>query len=236
MILCRERLLPSLWGAATCGRRGEVQAVRRRIIDILKANGGATVAELAGQLHMAPVSVRHHLDILIGEDLVEAAGVRRRDGAGRPSQFYVLAPAASSLFPQRHGVLAGDVLAETKALLSEDEFQRLMRRLAEKTSRRAPSPAAGQSMEERLDEVTQFLTAEGYVARWERSDDCYVVQACNCPHMGVADHHPELCSMDQDMFQTLLPGAVRLESRVLDGSSQCTYIIPLSPVSNTPEA
>jgi predicted ArsR family transcriptional regulator len=213
-----------------------VQPVRRRIIEILKANGGATVAELAGHLDMAQVSVRHHLDILIGEDLVEASGVRRRDGAGRPSQLYALTVGAAKLFPQRHGVLASDVLAEMKALLPDDEIQHLLRRVAEKTSRRAPVTTAEQSMEERLDEVTQFLTGEGYVARWERSDDCYVVQACNCPHTGVADHHPELCSMDEVMFQILLPGSVRLESRVLDGSSQCTYVIPFSPMNKTPEA
>ena len=213
-----------------------MQPVRRRIIEILKANGGATVAELAGQLDMAQVSVRHHLDILIGEDLVEAAGVRRRDGAGRPSQLYALTAGAAKLFPQRHGALASDVLAEMKALLPNDELENLLRRLAERTSRRAPAMTADQTMEERLDEVTQFLTGEGYVARWERSDDCYVVQACNCPHTGVADHHPELCSMDQAMFQILLPGAVRLESRVLDGSSQCTYVIPLLPVHKAPEA
>jgi predicted ArsR family transcriptional regulator len=213
-----------------------VQPVRRRIIDILKENGGATVSELAGHLRMAQVSVRHHLDILIGEDFVEPAGVRRHGGAGRPSHFYVLTPEATKLFPQRYVVLAADVLAEMKDLLPEDEFERVLHRLAEKTSRRAPAAANGQPIEERLDDVTKFLTAEGYVARWEQSDDCYVVQACNCPHVGVADQHPELCRMDQDMFEILLPGAVRVESRVLDGSSQCTYIIPLSPASKPPEA
>jgi predicted ArsR family transcriptional regulator len=212
-----------------------VQPVRWHIVEILKANGGATVSELAGELSMAQVSVRHHLDILIGEDLVEAAGVRRRDGAGRPSQLYVLTPSAAGLFPQRHGALARDVLAEMKALLPDDELQELLHRLAEKTSRRAPATTAGQSMEERLDDVTGFLTGEGYVARWERGYDGYVVHACNCPHAGVADYHPELCSMDQVMFQILLPGAVRLESRVLDGASQCTYVIPLSPANKAPE-
>jgi predicted ArsR family transcriptional regulator len=217
-------------------REGAVQPVRMHIIEILKANGGATVAELAEQLGMAQVSVRHHLDILIGEDLVEAAGVRRHDGAGRPSQLYTLTPGAVRLFPQRHGALAGDVLAEMKALLPAEEFQRILLRLAEKTSRRAPAATGDQSLEERLDDVTEFLTGEGYVARWQRSDDCYLVQACNCPHSGVADHHPELCSMDQLMLQILLPGAVRLESRVLDGSSQCTYVIPLTAAHNSPEA
>jgi predicted ArsR family transcriptional regulator len=205
------------------------------IIEILKASGGATVAELAERLGMAQVSVRHHLDILIGEDLVEAAGVRRRDGAGRPSQLYTLTPGAVRLFPQRHGTLAGDVLSEMKALLPYDEFQRFLLRLAEKASRRAPVTTGGQSFEERLVDVTEFLTGEGYAARWQRSGDGYVVHACNCPHAGVADHHPELCSMDQLMFQILLPGAVRLESRVLDGSSQCTYVIPLAPVEQPAE-
>jgi predicted ArsR family transcriptional regulator len=213
-----------------------VQPVRRHIIEILKANGGATVAELAERLDMAQVSVRHHLDILIGEDFVEAAGVRRRDGAGRPSQIYVLTAGAAKLFPQRHGVLAGDVLAEMKALLPDEEMRSLLRRLAERTSRRAPTAMADQPIEERLDDVTEFLTAEGYVAQWQRSENGYLVHACNCPHAGVADHHPELCSMDQVLFQILLPGSVRLESRVLDGSPHCTYAIPPAPARKAPEA
>ena len=148
----------------------------------------------------------------------------------------VLHTNAVRLFPQRHGALAGDVLAEMKAFLPDDEFQRFLHRLAEKTSRRAPAATGDQPLEERLDDVTEFLTGEGYVARWERSGDGYVVQACNCPHAGVADHHPELCSMDQLMFQILLPGAVRLESHVLDGSLRCTYVIPLTPANRASEA
>jgi DNA-binding transcriptional ArsR family regulator len=61
-----------------------VQPIRRRITEILKENGSATVAELAEQLGIAQVSVRHHLDILIGEDMVEAVGVRPPGGASEP--------------------------------------------------------------------------------------------------------------------------------------------------------
>ena len=55
-----------------------MQPVRRRIAEILKAQGSATVAELSDQLAMAQVSVRHHLDILIGEDLVTLAEILKR--------------------------------------------------------------------------------------------------------------------------------------------------------------
>ncbi len=207
-----------------------MQSVRRRITEILKENGSATVAELADELGMAQVSVRHHLDILIGEDLVELTGVRRRDGAGRPSQVYALTPNATTLFPQRNAQLAASVLAEMKAVLPEDEVTLILLRVAERTAAEAPRPRENQTLEERLDEVAGFLTQKGYSARWESCDGHYELHACNCPYSGVAEEHPELCMMDNAMIARLLPDAVRAEcqqqrSHALDSANRCTYIL-----------
>lgn len=213
-----------------------MQTVRRRITEILKTNGTATVAELAEQLGMAEVSVRHHLDILVGEDLVLVAGVRRREGAGRPSQVYELTPEAAKLFPRRYDILADDMLAELKTLLPAQEIRNLLLRLAEKTSRGAPLALPGQTTAERLDQVTRFLCDMGYTAKWEARDGRYELHTCNCPYTSVADHHPELCMMDQAMIERLLPEAIRIESRVLDSSAGCTYAIALSEESNAKAA
>ncbi len=207
-----------------------MQSVRRRITEILKEHGSATVAELAGELEMAQVSVRHHLDILVGEDLVELTGVRRRDGAGRPSQVYTLTTNAQALFPQRNAQLAASVLTELKAVLSPDEVTQLLLRVAERTAAEAPRPAEEQSLEERLDQVTSFLTQKGYSARWEACDGYFELHACNCPYSGVADQHPELCMMDHAVINRLLPGAVRsdcirLHSHALDGANRCSYVL-----------
>jgi len=213
-----------------------VQTVRRRITEILKVSGTATVAELAEQLGMAQVSVRHHLDILVGEDLVQVAGVRRREGAGRPSQVYELTPEAAKLFPRRYDALAEGMLGEMKTLLPAQELRGLLVRLAEKTSREAPLASPGQTMAERLDQVTSFLCERGYNARWELRDGRYELHACNCPYTGVADRHPELCMMDQAMMQRLLPETFRIESRVLDGSTGCTYAIAPSETERVENA
>jgi predicted ArsR family transcriptional regulator len=207
-----------------------VQSVRRRITEILKEHGSATVAELADELRMAQVSVRHHLDILVGEDLVELTGVRRRDGAGRPSQVYALTSNALALFPQRNAQLAASVLTEMKAVLPREEVAHILLRVAERTALEAPRPAENQTLEERLDEVTHFLTQKGYNARWEHCDDHIELHACNCPYSGVAEEHPELCLMDNAMITRLLPDAVRadctrLHSHALDGTNRCTYIL-----------
>jgi predicted ArsR family transcriptional regulator len=210
-----------------------MQPIRHRIIEILKENATATVAELAGELGMAQVSVRHHLDILIGEDLVTASGVRRRNGAGRPSQIYTLAPGASKLFPQAHEALAGEMLREIKAILPPEEVKSMFRRLAERTAREAPTPRADQTLEERLDQVADFLSEKGYTARWEVRNGRYELQTCNCPYAGVADRHPEVCEMDHALVQFLVPGntSVRCEGSHVGGSARCTYVIELQPAA-----
>ncbi len=202
-----------------------VQPIRRRITEILKENGSATVADLADQLGIAQVSVRHHLDILIGEDLVEARGVRRHNGAGRPSQVYALTPQAIKLFPQRHDALAEGMLEEMKAALPADQVRSFFIRLAHKTADEMPPALPDQTLEERLEQISRFLTEKGYNARWEKKDDHYELYTHNCPYMGTADRHYELCLMDQELFQALLPGATRTQSRALHGASHCTYII-----------
>ena len=202
-----------------------MQPIRRRITEILKENTTATVAELASQLGIAQVSVRHHLDILIGEDYVQATGVRRHDGAGRPSQVYSLTDQAVSLFPQRHDAIADGMLTQMKAALPPEQVRTIVLRMAEKTAEEAPKAVPGQPVEERLNDIAEFLTEKGYDARWENCDGHYELHACNCPYIGVADHHPELCLMDQALIQELLPGAIRYETRALHGTSHCTYII-----------
>ncbi|MCX7670273.1 MAG: ArsR family transcriptional regulator [Anaerolineae bacterium] len=206
-----------------------MQPIRRRIIEILKENGSATVAELAQQLGIAQVSVRHHLDILIGEDMVEARGVRRHDGAGRPSQVYALTPQAARLFPQRHDAIAEGLLEEVKAALPSEQVRTFFIHLANKTAGEAPAALPDQSLEDRLEEVTRFLTEKGYNARWEEKDGHYELHAYNCPYMGTADRHHELCLMDQELLRALVPGATRRQARALHGTTHCTYIIEPNP-------
>jgi predicted ArsR family transcriptional regulator len=210
-------------------RSEAVQTVRRRITEILKENGSATVAQLADHLGMAQVSVRHHLDILVGEDLVELAGVQRHSGAGRPSQVYSLTPNAAKLFPQRHEALANNILAELKASLSSTEVRGILQRVAVRTAQDAPLPETDETLDERLDRVAQFLTEHGYNARWETADGRYELHVCNCPYAGVADHHPELCSMDGAMVQALLPSSVREHARIANGAPRCSYVIGAAP-------
>ena len=145
-------------------------------------------------------------------------------------RIYALTPSAAKLFPQRHEALANNILAEMKASLPSAEVRAILQRVAIRNAQEAPLPEADQSLEERLDRVAEFLTERGYSARWERKSGRYELYACNCPYAGVADHHPELCTMDGAMIQELLPGAVREHTRIANGAPRCSYIINIVPL------
>lgn len=193
----------------------------------MKENGSATIAELAHELGMAQVSVRHHIDILIDENLVQMVGVRRRDGVGRPSLVYGLTASAAALFPQRNAQLASSVLSELKAIMPEETVRNILARVADHMLRSAPAGDPDQPLEERLSDVVGFLTDKGFGATWEAENGRYVIHTSNCPYRGVAEQHPELCQMDHALIERMLPGAVRLPLNSTNGAARCSYMVTL---------
>ncbi|MEZ4610931.1 MAG: hypothetical protein R2838_11935 [Caldilineaceae bacterium] len=80
------------------------------------------MAELAEQLEMAPVSVRHHLDILQGDNLICVDRLERKGNVGRPRQVYALTDDANGISGQLCG-LAGHLVRQMKQVLPEAEVQ-----------------------------------------------------------------------------------------------------------------
>ena len=91
-----------------------MQATRQRILEILKDRNTATVEELAHDLGLTPVTIRHHLDILRSEGLVQAPQVKRRDTPGRPQHVYGLTEAADAYFPKNYAGFTDMMLHEMR--------------------------------------------------------------------------------------------------------------------------
>jgi predicted ArsR family transcriptional regulator len=200
-----------------------VQATRYRILEIIKEQGDVTVAELAQQLDMAPVSVRHHLDVLQGENLIASPRVRRRGTVGRPEQIYVLTEAAEEFFPSNTQNLALGLLDELKILLPAPALGVVFERMADKMAAEATPLPADASMEQRLDNAVKFLNERGYLARWEQDGESFVLFTLNCPYSGVADRHRELCRMDQRLMGQLLGYSPVPITRLSEGGCRCAY-------------
>ncbi|MBW7883569.1 MAG: ArsR family transcriptional regulator [Caldilineaceae bacterium] len=205
-----------------------MHAVRKHILEILKETGGASVADLAERLEMAPVSVRHHLDILQGDNLICVARVERTGNVGRPQQIYQLTEEAMDLFPNNYALLAAGVVRQLKQLLPPEQVRAVFHAMAHEIAEEAgPERLHGLPLEERLEEITAFLNEHGYLARWEVNEGeaggGYLLHKHNCPYAGVSGEHAELCVMDQMLVDELLGEPCFRTASVVENGHCCTY-------------
>ena len=215
-----------------------MHAVRKSILEILKETGGATVAELAERLDMAPVSVRHHLDILQGDALIRVGRVERNGTVGRPQQFYVLTADAATLFPDNFAALAEGLVRQLKSVLPPEQVQAAFQAIAREIAAESDlQDMAELPLERRLDRVADFLNQRGYLARWEPvSEDAgggYLLHKYNCPYAGISGEHRELCAMDQLLIDELVGRHCCRTGSVAENGKCCTYAVGTSATTST---
>jgi DeoR family transcriptional regulator, suf operon transcriptional repressor len=204
-----------------------MQETRQQILTILKEKGQATVDALAVSLDLTPITVRHHLSILLGEGYLTAQQVRRK--VGRPHYVYSLTDKASDLFPQGYHLLTDRLLEELKVMVGADGTQVLLSRLADKLAASIGPQIGGETVEERLDQAARLLVAEGFLARWEKTPDGYTFYELNCPYRRVIEHHPEVCAMDQRFLSAVLRISVQKIDCIVEGGERCSYRVHTNP-------
>ncbi len=205
-----------------------MQATRQRILEILKERGEATIDELSEALSLTSVTVRHHLDILRGEGLVEVPEVKRRATPGRPQYVYTLTDAADEHFPKNYAGFTNLMIAEIKERLEPAELDRILRGMAHRMVTEAPKPISGEPLEQRLDRLVGFLNSKGYIAKWEKSQDSdgYYLHTTNCPYHDISHNHSQVCVMDMTLISELLGTAPERVSWMAAGEFDCSYHIP----------
>lgn len=203
-----------------------MQSTRQEILEILKEDRQATVEDLARRLELTPMTIRHHLNVLQAQNLVVASKVRRSQKVGRPRLVYTLTEAAEELFPQGYGRLAHHLVSEVKDTLGAQETQAIFRRIAERIAKEAPAPTSNQSFEERLDEVKAFLEDLGFILRWEKGDEGYILTNINCPYRQVSRDYGELCIMDTELIGQLLNVEPRRTSQRKGDAPCCFLLVP----------
>jgi predicted ArsR family transcriptional regulator len=207
-----------------------MQVTRQRILEILKERGEATIDELSEALELTSVTIRHHLDILRGEGLVEVPEVKRRATPGRPQFVYTLTDAAGDYFPKNYAGFANLMISEIKGRLEPAELDRILRGMAHRMAADAPKPSPGESLEQRLTRLVNFLNQKGYIAKWEKSQegDSYFLHTSNCPYRDISHNHTQVCVMDTTLISELLGAVPERVSWMTAGEFECTYHIPSS--------
>jgi predicted ArsR family transcriptional regulator len=208
-----------------------MQQTRQHILELLREHGEATVEQLVEHLQarrgkITAVTVRHHLLRLQEDELITQPQLRHRSTPGRPQHVYMLTDKAQAHFPNNYQQLAQSLLSVMRAHVPPQGVNVILQDVAEQMSHAAHIPDL--PPREKMNAVVQYLTGQGYSARWEDSAEGFVLHTHNCPYHEIAQHEHALCDMDMRLVATLLGVVPRRISSITSGGASCAYLIPLA--------
>lgn len=198
---------------------------RSRVLRSLLLNQQRTVNELADAVGINPISVRHHVNKLEAEGLIQS--VEERHGVGRPRLVYSLTNKGMEQFPQRYLQLTLRLLEQLKSNLPEEVLGDLFKEVAEGIA----GDLTGQinldelSLKERLELLQEALVSEGFMVTLEEDEGNYYVVEASCPYHHVGENYPEVCVVDKELIAHFAASSPERIECILDGDKQCKYTI-----------
>lgn len=207
----------------TSGLPSKKRTTRDVILHSIKSLSHPTVEELAEVADVSPVTVRHHLNALLAEGVIEAATVRRK--VGRPYYVYALSEKGHELFPKRYVRLTNRLLDEMKDRLPQAVIDQLFDGVVENVLAEHRGEFEHLGLDERLDFLVELLAEEGFLCSWERTDSGFRIVEYSCPYVSIAGHHAEVCTFDRKLMDGILQLPVRQDSCVLQGGECCQFTI-----------
>lgn len=199
------------------------QSTRWAVIRALRALGRATVAQLAEQVGVKEMTIRHHLNSLHAEGLVTVEEQRR--AVGRPVHLYRLTEEAERLFPHAYHLLIDHLLDLLKQKLAPATVQMLLEALAHSLADEARREAAHLPAEERRAHLEAWLREHGLIVSWQQTDDGMRLVKYHCPYYIVGQRHPELCQVEETLIRAVLEAEVQRAACLLAGDGACTFVL-----------
>lgn len=200
-------------------------STREFVLRTLLTQPRRTINELATEVGISPISVRHHIASLEAEGLIK--GEDERHGVGRPRQVYFLTETGMEQFPTRYVRLTVRLLEHLKETMPGPMLKTLFTQMALDLAKDLSDGKETKdlSMAERLDLVKDLLRREGFSIEWEQLDDGYQIHEASCPYYFIGQNHPEVCAVDQVLISTVLSVPAEKVKCILNGDSSCTYLI-----------
>lgn len=199
------------------------QSTRDIVLQTIMLNPQSKIEDLAEAADISPVTVRHHLNALQVDGLIEVESVRRQ--VGRPYYVYSLSEQGQELFPQRYFSLTNRLLDELKNQLPQDVVNNIFVGVVRSMIDEHKDEFQSLSFEERLNYVIKLLAEEGFMAQWEKSDGGYKIIEYGCPYISMGQKHMEVCTFDKELMLTVLDAPIEQHSCMLNGDDCCQFSV-----------
>jgi predicted ArsR family transcriptional regulator len=204
----------------------QLPTTRRSILETLKRDGRAAIADLAGRLGMSGEAVRQQLLQLQREGWVEAVRDEAHEKrSGRPAAHYRLTGAGDHLFPKNYDILGVALLDAVSSHLGPDALSRVLSSMTETRAKQWAEQLDGKTMAEKLQALTAMYNPQDPYAHVENGSSGLRLVEQNCPYLNVAQERPVICSVSVSLLSSLLGVEVVREERFQDGDGRCVFRI-----------
>ncbi len=202
-----------------------INNTRNRVLRSLLLNQKRTVNELAESVDINPISVRHHVNKLEAEGLIQSE--EERHGVGRPHLVFSLTPKGMEQFPQRYLQLTLRLLEQLKSNLSEKVLGNIFKEVAESIARDLTHNVNLEDLDlkERLELLQEVLTSEGFMVNLQEEEGNFYIVEASCPYHHVGEDFPEICIVDHELIAYFAGTTPKRIECILDGDKQCKYLI-----------
>lgn len=171
---------------------------------------GVTAADTARHFDLHANVARHHLDKLASGGHLEVEVAKPDGGVGRPSKRYrATRPRVRLEVSVRHDDVLVSLLGRALAMLPREAAEQMAEEVGVeygKAMAAAIDPGeTHRSYQGALHAVADALSAHGFAARAERTDDEeYQIVAQHCPFGDAVVEHPVICAVDRGMVRGML--------------------------------
>ncbi len=201
-----------------------MQSAKRKIMDLLRMNGGMTTSELSGLLGISATAVRRHLNALEVQGLVCHRAVQK--GMGRPSFVYALTVGASGVFRQDYATFAASILQELTELGNNVKLDDLFDRRQKRRRQQYVNLTKGETLNDRVASLARLMDNEGRMTTWQQlGENRFVLREHSCPFRWSRGKFDHPCRYTVSLLQQTLKAKVRRVSHIFQGDVACAYEI-----------
>ena len=194
---------------------------REKVLQAVASLQSATVQQLAEQVSVNPITIRHHLNNLEVENLVKRSEVRH--GVGRPYMVYHLTEKGTRRFPVSFRKLAENILDAVKTLYGPQASADVLNLVGKQMAQSYKVKMSAGSIVQNMNELSRLMSKEGFQIEWELQGDQVTIQNSNCPYHQLNFSQPEICQIDHALFSSLFDRELVFKKREINGSPRCIF-------------
>ena len=197
---------------------------KTRILNTLLIKQEASVNELAEELDVNGISIRHHLKNFEKEGWI-VSREERIGQVGRPKFVYSLSSLGLEQFPKSYVEFSTIVLDQLKQVLGTKKMIPFFEEVGLDFAERNRLDRRQRNSPNRLNYVVENLNEQGYIIEKNSTEDGTLLTNFHCPYHYLSSLNPEICHLDKAMLEALTENDVEITQTIAEGDHHCTFVI-----------